>query len=309
MPRKKKVINEKVINEKELNNINLENNKNLTNTESLTNSDHLDLITWNDFKKKEKMYYEVINDFFKKCSNEDITLMNEIINGSNIISLRFLDWFVTRYCYLYKTSINVNNNYYKEKDFNININISYKAQLKSFKKKYFDPFRRKKKFIYTFVMDEFNLLTTLGQLNFFKWALSFDIIKYVQNNFDSINNKISHVNSYFKKNTIETNSYTLTTSEEQNSLTHSDSKNNTDKSYQDKNSQISYDLSSNDVSNILTQKDINLLMNINDKEQNIDSNLMILNRKKQKKIYSDMKKLSKQNNYNPVVSRNICIEL
>ena len=39
----------------------------------------------------------------------------------DLISLRFLDWFVTRYCYLYKININVNNNLSIQKNFNINI--------------------------------------------------------------------------------------------------------------------------------------------------------------------------------------------
>lgn len=188
----------------------------------LTNTNHsvklstydYDIINISDFKKKEKMLYDVLDNFFTQCVNdkdEILTIIN-IINGTHSISLRFLDWFVTRYCYLYKLSIPLDNLYNKEKY--SNINISYKAQLKSFKKRYFDPFRRKKKFNYVFSNHNLNIFTTLGQLNFFRWALSFDIIKYVKKNFDSINDKMSHVNSYFKKNIIDTNSLTITTSDE-----------------------------------------------------------------------------------------------
>jgi hypothetical protein len=181
-----------------INDLNVNDNK---NTDNLNN----DVITLKEFKTKELMHYRKLDIFFSNCTNDENNIMVDIINGKNLISLRFLDWFVTRYSYLYKLSINVNNTYIKQDDFNIN--ISYKAQLKSFKKKYFDPFRRKKKFYYINEKNNLVLLTTLGQLNFFRWAISYDIIKYADNNYKFIIGKLSHVNKYFKKNIIENNSF------------------------------------------------------------------------------------------------------
>lgn len=166
------------------------------------------VITIKDLKCKELMHYKKLDNFFNNSTKEECQMMVDIINGNHLISLRFLDWFVTRYCYLYKLSINVDNSYIKQKDFNIN--ISYKAQLKSFKKKYFDPFRRKKKFFYVCEKNNLVILTTLGQLNFFRWALSYDIIKYTEENYRNIITKLSHVNSYFKKHVIENNSFSTT---------------------------------------------------------------------------------------------------
>ena len=156
-----------------------------------------EIISIKDFIGKEIHYYNMIDKFFSKCNNTMIEKMINIINGDNLVSLRFLDWFVTRYCYLYKLSINVNNEFVKED--NLNINISYKAQLKSFKKKNFDPFRRKKKFYYN--IRTYNVLTTIGQLNFFRWAFSNNIISYTEDNYKDIIAKFNHVNSYFVKNT------------------------------------------------------------------------------------------------------------
>lgn len=285
MPRTKKIITENyqkniicidsdknnIYIDSDKNNICIDSDKKLSEIKSndqivITNDN--DLICIKDFKKKEKMLYDVLDDFFQKCSLNEVEMIIKIIDGKHIISLRFLDWFVTRYCYLYKLSININNNFNKEENFNIN--ISYKAQLKSFKKRYFDPFRRKKKFIYVFDKHNLNLLTTLGQLNFFRWALSFDIIKYAENNFKIINSKISHVNSYFKK-TIDTNSLTISTSEENNS-------------------------SSND----LNQSDINLLMGL-------DNNVLKTHKIKPSKIFKDLKNLPSTSKY-PQVSRNVFIE-
>ncbi len=169
------------------------------------------VITIKDFKAKELMHYKKLDNFFNESSKEECQMMVDIINGNHLISLRFLDWFVTRYFYLYKLFINVENKYIKQKDFNIN--ISYKAQLKSFKKKYFDPFRRKKKFFYQCEKNELVILTTLGQLNFFRWAISYDIIKYTEENYRTIITKLNHVNTYFKKHVIENTSFSTSTDE------------------------------------------------------------------------------------------------
>lgn len=165
-----------------------------TKTESDNGTDIVNVI---DLKGKELYHYKMLSNYFNNCSLEEIQCMIDIINGNHLISLRYLDWFVTRYCYLYKLYIDVENKYITEKNFNIN--ISYKAQLKSFKKKYFDPFRRKKKFIFFFDKYNITLLTTLGQLNFFRWAISYNIINYTNINYKTIMSKLEHVNNYFKK--------------------------------------------------------------------------------------------------------------
>jgi hypothetical protein len=161
-----------------------------------------DIIEIKSLYGKEIYYYNMLEKFFQNQPDKEIKRMIDIINGTNIVSLRFLDWFVTRYCYLYKLSISINTPYNKENNFNIN--ISYKAQLKSYKKKYFDPFRRKKKFF--FIIEKNNnkliILTTIGQLNFFRWAISNDIINYTENNYKNIIVKFNHVNTYFKKNKL-----------------------------------------------------------------------------------------------------------
>jgi hypothetical protein len=64
------------------------------------------------------------------------------------------------------------------------------------------------------------ILTTIGQMNFFRWALNNDIIKYAFENYRIIIDKYSHVNSYFKKNLIENNSFS--TSDENIDLSKSD---------------------------------------------------------------------------------------
>lgn len=135
---------------------------------------------------KELYYYKMIDNYYKTCDKTKIETMVSIIIGESRVSLRILDWFVTRYSSKYKISYHNSHDYEPEHVFNVH--ISYKAQLKSYKKRYFDPFRRRRKFPYNYDRsDKTKILhTTIGQLNFFKWALSNCIIEYVENNYDVI---------------------------------------------------------------------------------------------------------------------------
>lgn len=152
------------------------------NVHETNNKENKDVKVENFFTKKEAMYYVTINDYFRsRCSSKNIEKMIDIINGDSEISLRVLDWVVTKYA---KTIMGFKN----DNDDFFDMHISYKAQLRSYKKTYFDPFRRYHKFNYRY--DSKNkkkkILTTLGQLNFFKWAFSNGIINYVEKNLELI---------------------------------------------------------------------------------------------------------------------------
>lgn len=220
MPRKKLKQNL----EKTTNNNNTEDKTSISDNK--TNISEEDIIEISQLRGKEIWHYNMLGKFFSNCDLVVIQKMVDIINGSHLVSLRFMDWFVTRYCYLYKTTINVANIFCTQNNFNIN--ISYKAQLKSFTKNYFDPFKRKKKFIYS--LDKYNIsfLTTLGQLNFFRWAITNDIINYTETNYKTIISKYDYVNSFFKKHSSNSssNSTTLTNLSYSNSSSESSIDNN-----------------------------------------------------------------------------------
>jgi hypothetical protein len=148
--------------------------------------------------QKQLCYYKMVDRYFKKCTKEVIKNMVDIINAESIISLRVLEWVVTK---SNKKAINIkigDNEYFS-------VNIMYKAQLKSYKKKNFDPFRRDRKFYYQYDSDDANkkVLTTLGQLNFFKWAISNNIIDYVEKNYEDINKQMINYNKEEKIKKIE----------------------------------------------------------------------------------------------------------
>jgi len=200
---------------------NNDNKKIETNNETISNED--DIIEISQLKGKEIWHYSMLDKFFSACELSQIQRMVDIINGNHIISLRFMDWFVTRFCYLYKTTINIANLFCVQNNFNIN--ISYKAQLKSFTKKYFDPFKRKKKFIFTLDKYKISFLTTLGQLNFFRWAMTHDIINYTETNYRTIVLKYDYVNSFFKKHN-SSNSSNSTNSTQSTNFTNQSMSNN-----------------------------------------------------------------------------------
>jgi hypothetical protein len=137
------------------------------------------------FTKKELCYYTMIDRFFKqRCSRSNIKLMTKIIKTKSDISLRVLDHFAAKHS---KFPEKLNFTYGKKENFNVR--ISYDAQLRTYKKKYFDPFRRKKKFFYFYDKKHPSkkILTTIGQLNFFRWAIENRILDFVKKNFKQIN--------------------------------------------------------------------------------------------------------------------------
>ena len=138
------------------------------------------------FTKKEKMTFRHLDNYFKSCTKAEVDRMLSIINKESNISLRILDWFVTRYAKNKNDcTIDIGNNDDEEE---YDVHINYKAQLRSYKKTYFDPFRRRKKFYYNYNDNDVGkkVYTTLGQLNFFKWAMTYNIIDYVEKNLSEL---------------------------------------------------------------------------------------------------------------------------
>lgn len=141
---------------------------------------------------KDKLLMSNINTFYSKNPIENVL---DIIKGKSKISLRLLDWFVTNYS---KTNPIIIND--------INIYLNYKSQLKAFSKKQFDPFCRRERIVYYYSEDE-SILTTVGQLNFFKWLFEYDILNYIEKNFDDIESSMNKnkLNIRAKKNISKNN--------------------------------------------------------------------------------------------------------
>jgi hypothetical protein len=150
-----------------------------------------------------------LTNFYDK-NDEYKSILKSIIDGKHCLSLRMIDWLVTIYAknnnIIYWISENTNEIYNTlplitsttDKYKKINIYLDYRAQLKSFKKINFDSFRRHDRI--TFILNKDNIIeTTIGQLNFFKWAFSNRIITYAIENQKVIYENMSKI-SYKKIN-------------------------------------------------------------------------------------------------------------
>lgn len=124
-----------------------------------------------------------------------------IIEGESNISLRLIDWFVTNYSKKYNTVITKQQN---NNVIHFNVYLSYRSQLKAYSKQLFDPFRRRDRITFYFDKDS-SIETTIGQLNFFRWIISNDILEYISSNLKDIENDMIKVqkDNQTKKNNEE----------------------------------------------------------------------------------------------------------
>jgi len=132
-------------------------------------------------------------EFYKKDGNMEKIL--PIINGESNISLRLIDWFATNYSKKYYTVYPLTEKMGEEKRFKVY--IDYKLKLKAYSKRRFDPFCRWERITIPYENDCY-IQTTIGQLNFFRWALENKIINYIQQNLIQINNDMNRRNSTAK---------------------------------------------------------------------------------------------------------------
>ena len=153
-------------------------------------------------------------DFYKDETN--LTRMLKIITGESKISLRIVDWFATNYAKKYYTLYNVETARGDTRRFNVY--VDYKLKLKAYSKKRFDPFCRWERISIPY-KDGTSIETTIGQLNFFKWALENKAIDYIEQHYDTIEKDMNNRNSTSKRkeisiNTINDNSKTRKKREE-----------------------------------------------------------------------------------------------
>ena len=148
--------------------------------------------TQNDLLMKNLM------EFYK--NRENIDKMMSIINGESKISLRIVDWFVTNFAKKYYTvydlpiqRINGTIDITRFKVYN-----DYKLKLKAYAKKKFDPFCRWERISIPYDEEKY-METTIGQLNFFKWAIENNIIDYIRTHYADIEQDMNSRNSTSKR--------------------------------------------------------------------------------------------------------------
>jgi len=136
----------------------------------------------------------LLNNLKTFYNKERLDRMLSIINGESSISLRIVDWFSTNYSKKNFTLYELKNGQ-RFKVYN-----DYKLRLRAYSKKRFDPFCRWDRIMIPYD-GETSIQTTLGQLNFFKWAIENEVIEYIEQNYKTIEDDMNHRNSSSKTRT------------------------------------------------------------------------------------------------------------
>ena len=147
------------------------------------------------YNTQNSLLLKNLMEFYNINNNLDKIL--PIINGESTISLRLIDWFVTNYSKKHYITYNVKKKNGEEKTIRFKVYNDYKLKLKAYSKKRFDPFCRWDRITIPY-KEDIHIQTTLGQLNFFRWAMENDIIKYIKMNMKEIESDMNNRNSTMK---------------------------------------------------------------------------------------------------------------
>jgi hypothetical protein len=135
----------------------------------------------------------VISSLQRFYSNQpEIGKVLTYLTGDAPLSLRIIDWFVTKYSRKAFVRYPLNG-----QDFLVY--LSYKGQLKAYSKQYFDPNCRRERIMFK-IPGHDQFMTTIGKLNFFRWALETKILDYIEAHEEEIR---KGYNAYLK-DTIQT---------------------------------------------------------------------------------------------------------
>ena len=113
-----------------------------------------------------------LNRFYGASLN--LQRVTDILNGKSAISLRLIDWFVTNYSKKYNIGYTTASGRY------VVVYLAYKSHLKAYSKRMFDPFCRWKRIKFR------EIDTTVGQLNFFEWAITDEVLDYLEAHRDEV---------------------------------------------------------------------------------------------------------------------------
>jgi hypothetical protein len=131
----------------------------------------------------------VISSLQRFYSNHpEIEKVLTYLNGDAPLSLRIIDWFVTKYSRKNFVRYPLNGQEFL-------VYLSYKGQLKAYSKQYFDPNCRRERIMFKIPGHE-QFMTTIGKLNFFRWAMESNILDYIEAHEDEIR---TGYNTYLKE--------------------------------------------------------------------------------------------------------------
>lgn len=156
---------------------------------------------------QDDLLLQNLMNFYDNADN--MNKIQTIVNGESKVSLRIIDWFVTNYAKKFDTeyTIRMRTGILKDliEDCKFKVYHRYKLQLKAYSKRKFDSFCRWDRISIPCAKNESGeecfMETTIGQLNFFKWAIDNRILDYIEMNYDEIEKDMNARNSSSRRNT------------------------------------------------------------------------------------------------------------
>lgn len=144
----------------------------------------------------------LLGSLYKFYNEENMSKIIPILNQDSNVSLRILDWLVTNYAKKHNIAYQVPAHRTMETQSkpitrNFNIYLNYKTQLKAYSKKQFDPFCRRERIVFKPIRTnnhekEAAFVTTIGQLNFFRWTLQNKVLEYADQHLTEIEEDMVH---------------------------------------------------------------------------------------------------------------------
>ena len=151
---------------------------------------------------KQDQVVSWLQDFYSAPGNLEKLL--PILQGSSPVSLRLVDYFVTNYAKKTNAAFVIGGKHFL-------VYFNYKRELNAYSKRLFDPFCRRERIMFQARgMEPF--VTTVGQLNFFRWFIEKNILEYVMEHHATIETDMNRTlkEHYSRSNTTVTSKATST---------------------------------------------------------------------------------------------------
>jgi len=130
--------------------------------------------------RQELLVLSLLKFYNTRPNTEEII---NLLEGDASMSLRLIDWFVTNYSKKNNIGYIINNQEFL-------VYNNYKSQLKAYSKKMFDPFCRRERIDFQ-ISDKLLIGTTVGKLNFFRWAIEKGVLDYITVHQDAIEKEMN----------------------------------------------------------------------------------------------------------------------
>lgn len=149
---------------------------------------------------KQDQVVSWLQEFYSAPGNLEKLL--PILQSTSEISLRLVDYFVTNYAKKTNASFMQAGRHFL-------VYFNYKRELNAYSKRLFDPFCRRERIMFQARGVE-PFVTTVGQLNFFRWFIEKEILEYIAANREAIE---KDMNSTLKQHYTRSNSTVSTTAD------------------------------------------------------------------------------------------------